>query len=222
MIAPPERLPERDAAILGMLPHVPFDGWSKRALRAGVRAAGMPADEADMLFPLGTVDMIETFCDLADRRMEEAAKALPAAKPGARVRAVIALRLEQNRLYKEAVRRALAVLALPQNTRAAAACTARTVDAIWHAAGDRSADFSWYTKRAILAAVYSATVLYWLRDTSMDDAATLAFLDRRLAGVSRVTRLRRRAEGLLGRLPRPPRLRLPSRLATPTGVGDTG
>jgi ubiquinone biosynthesis protein COQ9 len=212
MIAPPERLPERDAAIMGMLPNVPFDGWTKRALRAGVREAGMPADEADMLFPLGTVDMIETFCDLADRRMEEAAALLPETKLSARVRAVIALRLEQNRPYKEAIRRGLAVLALPQNARAAAKCTARTVDAIWHAAGDRSADFSWYTKRAILVAVYSATVMYWLRDTSEDDVDTLAFLDRRLAGVGRIGRLRGRVEGALARLPRPRALRM----------GDTG
>jgi ubiquinone biosynthesis protein COQ9 len=212
MIASPERMPERDAAIMGMLPNVPFDGWTKRALRAGVREAGMPADEADMLFPLGTVDMIATFCDLADRRMEEAAALLPETKLSARVRAVIALRLEQNRPYKEAIRRGLAVLALPQNARAAAKCTARTVDAIWHAAGDRSADFSWYTKRAILVAVYSATVLYWLRDTSEDDVDTLAFLDRRLAGVGRIGRLRGRVEGALARLPRPRALRM----------GDTG
>ena len=79
----------------------------------------------------------------------------------------------------------MAVLALPRNARAAAACTGRTVDTIWHAAGDRSADFSWYTKRAILTAVYTATVLYWLRDTSEDNAATLAFLDRRIEGVMR-------------------------------------
>ncbi|HET6308021.1 MAG TPA: COQ9 family protein [Rhodopila sp.] len=203
MIAPPERMPERDAAILGMVPHVPFDGWTKRALRAGVVDAGLPADEADLLFPLGTVDMIETFCDLADRRMEEAAAGLTETKLSARVRAVIALRLEQNRPYKEAIRRALAVLALPQNAKAAAACTARTVDAVWHAAGDRSADFSWYTKRAILTAVYSATVLYWLRDVSDDDADTLEFLDRRLAAVGRIGRVRGRVEALLGRLPRP-------------------
>jgi ubiquinone biosynthesis protein COQ9 len=212
MIAPPERMPERDAAILGMLPNVPFDGWTKRALRAGVRDAGLPADEADLLFPLGSVDMIETFCDLADRRMEEAATSLPETKLSARVRAIIALRFQQNRPYKEAIRRGLAVLALPQNARAAAKCTARTVDAIWHAAGDRSSDFSWYTKRAILIGVYSATVLYWLRDTSEDDADTLAFLDRRLAGVGRIGRLRGRAESLVARLPRPHALRM----------GDTG
>jgi ubiquinone biosynthesis protein COQ9 len=216
MISHPERLPERDAAILGMLPHIAFDGWTKRALRAGIAQSGLPADEADLLFPLGTVDMIETFCDLADRRMEEAAETLAPMKTSARVRAVIALRLQQNRSYKEAIRRAWAVLVLPQNVRAAAACTARTVDAIWHAAGDRSADVSWYTKRATLAVIYSATILYWLRDTSEDDAATLAFLDRRLAGLGLIYRWRKHAEGLVERLPMPPRLRMPR------GVRDTG
>ena len=132
---------------------------------------------------------------------------------------MIALRLEQNRLYKEAIRRALAVLALPGNATAAARCTARTVDAIWHAAGDRSADFSWYTKRAILAAVYSATVLYWLRDTSEDDAATLAFLDRRLAGIGRIGRLRGRVDGVLARMPRPGRRRI---RPVARRMGDTG
>jgi ubiquinone biosynthesis protein COQ9 len=213
MIAPPERLPERDQAIEAMLPHIPFDGWTKRSLKAGVRDAGMPADEAELLFPLGAVDMIETFSDLADRRMEEAASQLVTeARLPKRVRAVIALRLEQNRPHKEAIRRALAVLALPRNAKAAAAVTARTVDAILHAAGDRSADFSWYTKRAILAAIYSTTLLYWLRDASEDDAATLEFLDRRLAGLGRVRKLRGRIDKILDRLPRPFKLRM----------GDTG
>jgi ubiquinone biosynthesis protein COQ9 len=198
----PERSPERDAAIAAMLPNVPFDGWNRRALRRGLADIGVPADEAELLFPGGTADMIETFCDWADRRMadEAATLGLEARRLHERVRAVIALRLAQNRPYKEAIRRAVALLALPMHARLAAACTARTVDAIWHAAGDRSADFSWYTKRAILGAVYSVTLLYWLRDTSEDDAATLAFLDRRLAGIARIGSVRRRAESALGRL----------------------
>jgi ubiquinone biosynthesis protein COQ9 len=202
MMHPPERLAERDQAIDAMLVNVPFDGWTKRALLAGVRAAGMPDDEADLLFPLGVADMIATFCDLADRRMEEAAASeVHGARFSARVRAVIALRLRQNREHREAIKRALAILALPIHARTATATLARTVDTILHAAGDRSADFSWYTKRAILAGVYSATILFWLRDSSEDDADTLAFLDRRLAGIGRIGRLR-------ARLPRPrlPRL----------------
>src|SRR5689334_23182113 len=133
MIAPPERSPERDAAIEALLPNVPFDGWTRTALR---HAAG---PDADLLFPRGAAEMIEAYCDWADRRKENAASSLNLAEQRlpARVRALIALRLEQNRPYREAIRRALAVLALPRNAPVAARCTARTVDAIWHAAGDR-------------------------------------------------------------------------------------
>jgi ubiquinone biosynthesis protein COQ9 len=92
------------------------------------------------------------------------------------------------------------LLALPGNARVAAACTARTVDAIWHAAGDTSADFSWYTKRALLTAVYGTTLLAWLHDSSEEAGSTLAFLDRRLAGIGRIGKLRRRTETALSRL----------------------
>jgi ubiquinone biosynthesis protein COQ9 len=198
---PPERSAERDAAIAAFLPHVAFDGWTVRAVRAGLADVGAAPEDAALLFPGGAADMIEAFCDWADRKMEDGAAALPPEmRLSERVRAVVALRLAQNRPYKEAVRRALAWLALPQHARLAARCTARTVDAIWHASGDRSADFSWYTKRAILTGVYTSTVLYWLRDVGEDDAATLAFLDRRLAGVALIGRTRRRARETIGRL----------------------
>src|SRR5690349_5919922 len=196
----PERSPERDAAIAAMLPHVAFDGWTYRALRRGLTGIGASPEDAALLFPGGAGDMIEAFCDWADRRMEQAASLDPALPLHRRVRAVIALRLEQNRPHKEAIRRALAQFALPGHAARAASTTARTVDAMWHAAGDRSADFSWYTKRAILTAVYSATLLFWLRDTSDDDADTRAFLARRMQGTGRLLRVRRRAETWLGRL----------------------
>lgn len=192
MMGAPERSPERDAAIEAMLPLVGVSGWTAATLLA---AAG---PDADLLFPGGRLDMIEMYCDWADRQMEAGAAALDLAgqRVPARVRAVMALRFEQNRPYKDAVRRALGVLASPGHATLAARCTARTVDAIWHAAGDTSADFSWYTKRAILAGVYGATLLYWLRDDGWDDEATLAFLDRRLAGVGRIGKLRRWVERL--------------------------
>ncbi len=194
MTSTPERSPERDEAIDLVLPHVVDHGWSIGALRHALRAAGGVPEDAERLFPGGATDMIEAWCDLADRRMAGASAALnlDTQRIGERVRALIALRLAQNRPFKEAVRRALGLMSLPWNARLAAAATARTVDAIWHAAGDTSADFSWYTKRATLAAVYSATLLAWLRDPSEDDTATLDFLDRRLARVARIGRVRRR------------------------------
>jgi ubiquinone biosynthesis protein COQ9 len=193
MIAPPERSAERDAAIRALLPHVPSHGWTLAALRAALADAGADPLDAGLMFPGGAAEMVEAYIDLADRTMAGGLDLSGLRTPG-RVRALITNRLAQARGDKEAIRRALAVLACPRNARVAGRTTARTVDAIWFEAGDRSADFSWYTKRATLAGVYGATLLFWLRDMSEDDAATLAFLDRRLAGVARIGRLRRRIE----------------------------
>jgi ubiquinone biosynthesis protein COQ9 len=189
----PERSPERDAAILAMLPLVAEHGWSLATLRRALPEPG----QAELLFPGGTCDLIETYVDLADRQMERDAAAADMTGLGLtkRVRAVIALRLAAQREHREAIRRSLAVLSA--RPRLAAVITARTVDSIWHAAGDRSADFSWYTKRAILVSVYGTTLLYWLRDMSEDDEDTLAFLDRRLAGVGRIGKARARISGML-------------------------
>lgn len=187
-----ERSAERDTALRAMLPHVAERGWTQAALRDGLAEVGLDPDDARLLFPNGALDMVEAYADLADRRMAEAALDLPDRGVSRRVRAVIALRLRQCGPEREAVRRALALLAVPGRAGATARITARTVDAIWHAAGDRSADFSWYTKRAILAGVYGVTLLFWLRDWSEDDTETLAFLDRRLAQVGRIGKLRAR------------------------------
>jgi ubiquinone biosynthesis protein COQ9 len=186
-----------------LLPHVAFDGWSETALRRGLRDLGRAPEDARLLFPGGAGEMIEAFFALGDARMGAAAQAMDVGsmRVPARVRAILALRFAQARAHKEAIRRALAWLSLPVNGLRGSRITAATVDAVWHAAGDRSADFSWYTKRGILAAVYGATLLYWLRDASEDDAETLLFLDRRLEGVARIGKLRKRIEARLRGLP---------------------
>ena len=105
------------------------------------------------------------------------------------------------------MRRALALLALPQNMRAGrSCCSIDTVDALWYAAGDRSTDFNFYTKRGLLAGIHAATTLYWLDDRSEGGAATDAFLDRRLADVAALPRLRAEFERIVGALPNPLRL----------------
>ena len=193
-MGPPERSAERDAALDLLVPLVADLGWSRAALR---RAGG----DAELLFPGGPADMVEAYVDLMDRRMvERAAPVLAGLRLTQRVRTLIATRLELAAGQKAVARRAAFVLALPVNAAVAARCTARTVDAIWHAAGDTSADFSWYTKRAILAAVYTATMLNWMNEATSDEAA-LAFLDRRLADVGRIGKLRARVERGLGLRP---------------------
>jgi ubiquinone biosynthesis protein COQ9 len=128
-----------------------------------------------------------------------------------RVALAVNIRLEIVEPWREAVRHALAVLALPQHAVLGLRLLYETVDGIWYAAGDSATDFSFYTKRATLAGIYTATVLYWLEDRSPGFADTRAFLDRRLADVARIGAARQRLENALDRLPNPFRLLRPSR-----------
>jgi ubiquinone biosynthesis protein COQ9 len=189
----------REAVVAAALPHVPFDGWTERALVAGARAAGMEAADAQRLFARGPIEAIELYSAMADRAMAEAVAALPAeTKIRDRIAAGIRARLDFVAPHKEAVRRATNTLALPQNAPVGFRLLYRTVDSLWHAAGDKATDFNFYTKRAILAAICSATFLYWFNDRSIDHAATLTFLDRRLDEHGRVhgamERLKQRVE----------------------------
>ncbi|GGG52699.1 hypothetical protein GCM10010964_44770 [Caldovatus sediminis] len=215
-----ERSAERDAAIRAILPHVPARGWTWSALRAGLAGLGRDPVEAASLFPRGPIGAIEAWSDLADREMNEAAAAanLAVLRTPARIRRLVELRLRAAVPHREALRRALALLALPWNAGVAVRCAARTADAMWHAAGDRSADFSWYTRRASLAAIYLATLAFWLRpeadaaDPEEHLAATLRFLDRRMGDLMRLAKGR---AALCARLrPGPPRHR-----GTPAGEG---
>jgi ubiquinone biosynthesis protein COQ9 len=190
-----ERSEERDSAIRAALPHVPALGWSRPALAAGLREAGRDPLEAEWLFPRGPVEAVEAWCDLADREMEAAARAedIAALRIPDRIRRVVTLRLEGAEPHKEAVRRALALQSLPWNVPSALRSAARTADAMWAAAGDTSADFSWYTRRATLAGVYGATLAFWMADDEPGFPATRAFLDRRLKDLARIQRPRRPA-----------------------------
>ena len=199
---------QRAALIEAMLPNVPFDGWSRLALRSAARRAGLSVGEALALFPNGAAELVACFSRWVDLRMLDRLEAtnLEPMRISERVALAIATRLEILAPWREAVRRALSVLALPQHAPLGLRLLYQTVDAIWYAAGDRATDYSFYTKRGTLAAIYAATLLYWLGDSSPDFADTRAFLDRRLAGAASIGKARKRFETAIERLPNPLRL----------------
>lgn len=187
------------------LPHVPFDGWTAAAIMAGARNLALSAAEVANAFPGGAIEMIELMSLEADQRMLEALEHEDFASMKVRARVAIAVRrrLELYTADREAVRRALARLALPQNSVLALRLLYRTVDAIWYAAGDTATDFNFYTKRALLAGVYAATVLAWLNDRSPGLEETWRFLDRRINDAMRLPRVAQRFTTPLRWLPNP-------------------
>jgi ubiquinone biosynthesis protein COQ9 len=204
---------ERERLIAAILPDVAFDGWTGHALRNAARRTDIPPGEALALFPRGATEMIAAFSRWADYQMLErlaAAQPLPDSL-SRRVALALRLRLEVLAPWREAVRRGLSVLAMPQNAALGLRLLYDTVDAVWHGVGDQSTDFSFYTKRATLSGILAATTLFWLDDRSPGCAETEAFIDRRLADLHRLTGLRARLAGAAASLPNPLRVLRPSR-----------
>jgi ubiquinone biosynthesis protein COQ9 len=194
----------RDELIASLLPDVPFDGWSVQTMRKAARRIAMDDDELSRLFPRGVRDALLWFSHWADRLMLETVASRPMDKKlKDRVAGAVKTRLRLLAPYREAVRRSMSILAMPHYAPLGAKLLYDTVDATWYAAGDDATDFSFYTKRAILAGVLATTTLYWLDDRSEGGAASDAFLARRLDEVLALPKLRGRVTGALGHFPNP-------------------
>lgn len=180
----------RERILAASVAHVPFDGWTWRAVARGARDAGYPEPEAHLAFPDGIREVAAAYSAELDHRMLNALNGrgpeIQAMKVRDRVALAVRLRLESAGAEREAVRRLVAFLALPENLGLGPKLLWETVDAVWRGVGDRSVDFSYYTKRGLLAGVVGAAVLYWLTDESEGFADTWAFVDRRIADVMRV------------------------------------
>lgn len=194
----------RDQLIAAALPHIPFDGWTRTALIRGASDINIDKAEADALFPCADRDMIAWHSQMADRRMLAALQEmdLDSLKIRERIATAVMTRLQQNIGDREAVRRGLAILSRPGNAGLALKLLYQTVDDMWFAAGDRSADWNFYSKRLLLGGVYSSTLMVWLNDNSDGFAETRAFLDRRIENVMQVPKIKARAAGIVGRIPK--------------------
>lgn len=175
----------RRAILREALKSAPFEGWTPALLSHASETAGYEPLMHKRVFPGGVVEALDFFIAEADRQMLESLdkETLAAMKVRERIAALIRTRLERQLAHREAIRRAIAVYLLPGNYPHLLRTLHGTVDAIWRAAGDASTDFNWYTKRFLLAKVYGATLMVWLRDDSEGQKNTWEFLDRRIANV---------------------------------------
>ena len=164
-----------------------FDGWTLAALAAAADRLGVDGDVAQLAFPEGALQMIDAWFASVDADMLAAcpAETLSALKIRARISTLVEARLSILAPYREALRRAQAILASPLYANTATRLGWRAADVMWRAAGDTATDYNHYTKRAILGSVYAATLLIFVNDESEDWAESRAFLARRIDGIMR-------------------------------------
>jgi len=213
--SPLEQLRRRLALPVGE--NAVFDGWTKQAIDTAAEQLGIDAVQARLAMPKGQAALIDLYIQEVDRTLEAyfTPKRMQGMKIREKIRALIWHRLETMGPAREAVRRGLAILAMPQNVPLALRISWRTADLMWRLAGDTSTDFNHYTKRVSLGAVYGSTLLAWLDDNSEGWADTAAFLDRRIDNVMQFEKFKAEWRGsserrlspsrFFGRLRYPPR-----------------
>jgi ubiquinone biosynthesis protein COQ9 len=213
--SPLEQLRRRLALAVGE--NAVFDGWTRTAVDSAAAQLGIDPVQARLAMPKGQAAMIDVYIQEVDRGLEAwfTPKRMAKMKIREKIRALVWRRLEIMGAAREAVRRALAILAMPQNLPLGLRISWRSADLMWRIAGDTSTDFNHYTKRLTLGAVYGSTLLVWLDDQSEGWSETAAFLDRRVDDVMKFEKFKADWRGsaeqrlslsrFLGRLRYPPR-----------------
>ncbi|HKT14097.1 MAG TPA: COQ9 family protein [Allosphingosinicella sp.] len=197
-------LDELRAALAPLIPaNAVFDGWSDKALSMAAASLGVPPERARLAFPDGPLQMIDAWFEAIDVAMLAAwpPERIEMLKVRERIQDLVLTRIEAIRPHKEALRRAFAILALPSNAILGARLAWRAADRMWRVAGDTTTDFNHYSKRGILAALYTATMLVFLDDESDGFKDTRSFLDRRIDEVMRIEKLKAQWRGGRERLP---------------------
>ncbi len=171
-----------------------FDGWSDAALVSAAAQHGIKPEVARLAYPGGAMDMIAAWIAVVDAAM---ATELTQARLGnlpirERIRSLVQFRLDAMTPQREALRRALSIMAMPQNAPRALRLGWNSADTMWRLAGDVATDYNHYTKRAILGSIYAATLSVFVADESEDFAETKAFLDRRIEGVMKFEKAKAR------------------------------
>lgn len=174
-----------------MLRHVPFDGWSEGAMQTTAEEVEMSASDVSRLFPRGIASVVVIASDDVDGKMEAEfmsrfAGRLDETPVHIKIRELLLIRFEILQPHKEAVRKMITFMAKPAQAGLGSRLVFNTLDRVWRAAGDRSTDYNFYTKRATLAAVYGSTLLAFLDDDTPDMQKTRPFLDRRLQDVAKI------------------------------------
>jgi len=192
----------RDQIIDAALTDAVFDGWTEGTLTRAAERIGLTAFDARRAFP-NVIDALNYHSRRGDQRMLDTLANdynLASMKIRERIATAVMVRLRQNTAHREAIRRGVATFALPWNGADAIKNLYATVDAMWHAAGDTSTDYNFYTKRLLLAKVYTTTLYIWLDDPSPELEDTQAFLRRRIENVMQIEKLKAKAIDGFGKL----------------------
>ena len=178
----------RSKFLLLAVAEVPFSGWTEELLQVIEQKMELDSGYSMILFEGGIKDLIVFYEKTQDQAMLDD---LAIHKEELRVREKVALGVKtritsRSKTNKAVLSKLMKFYSNPLNVSLGIKNMWDTVDKIWYYAGDQSTDYNYYTKRLLLSAVYSSTLIYYLSDKSEQHQKTWEFLDKRIADVLKI------------------------------------
>ena len=179
--------------------HIAKDGWSKDILKKLINNE-VNSSDLTYLFPNGYMDLLDLSLAELNLSLEKKIKKINIINfsISKRMKKILLLRLEIINDEKIFFKKTFNHLLLPQNNKNMKKNLYNSVDNMWYLAGDNSTDFSFYTKRMTLAAIY-INALFILFNKDIDKANLN--IDQNLKRLSKIPKLKERFSFIKDNLP---------------------
>ncbi len=164
---------------------VPKYGWSRETLLHCAKKQRITTPNLALLFPSFEYDVLKFLIAQNNTIVEKNYNSFnhTRLKTRDKIKTILELKFDSNTYLKQALPEMLKFLLRPGNIFMSIKMLHENSDFIWRLAGDKSNDFSYYSKRGLLSMVYLATLIYWLNDKSNKGIGTKNFISKSVDGI---------------------------------------
>lgn len=166
------------------------NSWSNETIITAFKNINIDLGYQFILFPNGLSEVVISFENYLDNKMNEQLKLLPQTL---KIREKIARALELRIIdlsHQNIVKNTAAFFLLPLNIPNGLKSAWNTSDLIWKFAGDNSVDYNYYSKRVLLCGAYAASSTFYLSDNSDNYINTREFIKNALDNIINIASLK--------------------------------
>ena len=176
------------------------DGWSQNIIKKIIKDKNTSSTELTLLFPNGYIDILSFSLKVINNTLERNIKKTNIINfsLSKRIKKILLMRLEIFDKDKIFYKKTFNHLLLPQNSKIMKKNLYNTVDEIWYLAGDNSTDFSFYTKRLTLAAIYVNALFIYFNKNYLEAEINI---NKNLQRISKIPKIKDRFSFLKNNLP---------------------
>ena len=168
------------------------NSWNIESFNKAQKKLKYSSNLLKVLFPNKLNDLVFYFSDFINKKMITAYKKKRINKKSLRLQILTLLKIRFSILneYKSVIKESMVFLCSPSKQLLSSKLIFKTADFMWISINDKSTDYNFYTKRAILGTIYSVVILFWLNDKSNKLDKTYNLLEKLIMNMNFISSLK--------------------------------